>query len=56
MPMDLRGTEFRKRCWNELLRIPYGETRTYAEIAPERWIPPDSAPSARRITTIRSRL
>ncbi len=33
MPMDLRGTEFRKRCWNELLRIPYGETRTYAEIA-----------------------
>lgn len=33
MPMDLRGTEFRRRCWNELLRIPYGETRTYAEIA-----------------------
>jgi methylated-DNA-[protein]-cysteine S-methyltransferase len=33
MPLDLRGTEFRKRCWNELLRIPYGVTRTYAEIA-----------------------
>ena len=33
MSLDLRGTEFRKRCWNELLRIPYGETRTYAEIA-----------------------
>jgi methylated-DNA-[protein]-cysteine S-methyltransferase len=33
MTLDLRGTEFRKRCWNELLRIPYGETRTYAEIA-----------------------
>jgi methylated-DNA-[protein]-cysteine S-methyltransferase len=33
MPLDLRGTEFRRRCWNELLRIPYGETRTYAEIA-----------------------
>lgn len=33
MPLDLRGTEFRKRCWNELLRIPYGETRSYAEIA-----------------------
>ena len=31
--LDLRGTEFRKRCWEELLRIPYGETRTYAEIA-----------------------
>jgi methylated-DNA-[protein]-cysteine S-methyltransferase len=33
LPLDLRGTGFRKRCWNELLRIPYGETRTYAEIA-----------------------
>jgi len=33
IPLDLRGTEFRKRCWQELLRIPYGETRTYAQIA-----------------------
>ena len=33
MPLDLRGTAFRKRCWDELLRIPYGQTRTYAEIA-----------------------
>jgi len=33
VPLDLRGTEFRKRCWRELLRIPYGETRSYAEIA-----------------------
>jgi methylated-DNA-[protein]-cysteine S-methyltransferase len=33
MALDLRGTEFRKRCWNELLRIPYGETRTYGQIA-----------------------
>ena len=33
LPLDLRGTEFRKRCWQELLRIPYGQTRTYAEIA-----------------------
>ena len=31
--LDLRGTEFQKRCWNELLRIPYGETRSYGEIA-----------------------
>lgn len=30
---DLRGTDFQKRCWNELLRMPYGETRSYAEIA-----------------------
>lgn len=33
LALDLRGTEFRKRCWNELLKIPYGETRSYAEIA-----------------------
>ncbi len=33
MPLDLRGTGFRKRCWQELLRIAYGETRTYGEIA-----------------------
>ena len=33
LELDLRGTEFRMRCWNELLRIPYGETRSYAEIA-----------------------
>jgi methylated-DNA-[protein]-cysteine S-methyltransferase len=33
MALDLRGTQFRKRCWEELLRIPYGETRTYAQIA-----------------------
>ncbi len=33
LALDLRGTDFQKRCWNELLRIPYGETRSYAEIA-----------------------
>ena len=31
--LDLRGTEFQRRCWQALLDIPYGETRTYAEIA-----------------------
>lgn len=33
LPLDLRGTDFQKRCWQELLKIPYGETRSYAEIA-----------------------
>jgi methylated-DNA-[protein]-cysteine S-methyltransferase len=33
LPLDLRGTDFQKRCWKELLRIPYGETRSYAEVA-----------------------
>ena len=33
LALDLRGTDFQKRCWKELLRIPYGETRSYGEIA-----------------------
>lgn len=33
--VDLRGTEFQKKCWQALLRIPYGETRSYAQIAEE---------------------
>lgn len=33
MRLDLRGTEFQMRCWQALLQIPYGETRSYAEIA-----------------------
>ena len=31
--LDLRGTDFQKRCWRALLEIPYGETRSYREIA-----------------------
>lgn len=34
-PLDLQGTPFQKRCWEALRRIPYGSTRTYAEIARE---------------------
>jgi len=33
IPLDLRGTPFQLACWNALLAIPYGETRTYADIA-----------------------
>jgi len=32
-PLDLRGTPFQLLCWQALLAIPYGETRTYADIA-----------------------
>ena len=32
-PLDLRGTDFQIACWRALLLIPYGETRTYADIA-----------------------
>jgi methylated-DNA-[protein]-cysteine S-methyltransferase len=31
--MDMRGTEFQQRVWKALLTIPYGETRSYGEIA-----------------------
>lgn len=31
--LDLRGTDFQLACWLALLAIPYGETRTYADIA-----------------------
>ena len=33
LPLDLAGTEFQKLCWEELLRIPFGETRSYGELA-----------------------
>jgi O-6-methylguanine DNA methyltransferase len=32
-PVDLRGTDFQIACWRALLAIPYGETRSYADIA-----------------------
>lgn len=31
--LDLAGTEFQKAVWQALLTIPFGETRTYADIA-----------------------
>jgi epoxyqueuosine reductase len=33
LPLDLRGTAFQRRVWDALLEIPYGETRTYREVA-----------------------
>ena len=30
---ELDGTAFQKKVWEELTKIPYGETRTYKEIA-----------------------
>jgi len=32
-PLDMRGTAFQVDCWRALMAIPYGETRTYADIA-----------------------
>lgn len=33
IPLDVAGTAFQERVWQELRRIPPGETRSYAEIA-----------------------
>ncbi|MCV7041916.1 methylated-DNA--[protein]-cysteine S-methyltransferase [Mycolicibacterium moriokaense] len=33
LALDLVGTEFQRRVWAALLTIPYGETRSYGEIA-----------------------
>jgi len=33
LPLDFHGTEFQKRVWKALLKIPFGETRSYGQIA-----------------------
>lgn len=33
LPLDPQGTDFQKSVWKALLLIPYGETRSYKEIA-----------------------
>ena len=33
LPLSMHGTKFQMRDWEELLAIPYGETRSYGEIA-----------------------
>lgn len=33
LPLSPQGTEFQRRVWKALCGIPYGETRTYGEIA-----------------------
>ena len=33
IPLDPPGTDFQKRVWQYLLTIPYGETRTYGDLA-----------------------
>lgn len=33
LPIKLSGTDFQKKVWSALCTIPYGETRSYGEIA-----------------------
>lgn len=33
LPLEFRGTDFQKKVWNELIKIPFGQTKNYGEIA-----------------------
>src|SRR5262245_2205609 len=33
LPLDIRATAFQRRVWQELQRIPFGETRSYTDVA-----------------------
>ena len=33
LPLDVQATAFQRRVWKELQKIPYGETRTYTQVA-----------------------
>lgn len=33
IPLDMRGTDFQKKVWAELAKIPFGETLSYRDIA-----------------------
>ncbi len=39
LPLDVRATAFQRRVWQELGAIPYGETRSYSEIAEALGVP-----------------
>lgn len=39
LPLDIRATAFQRRVWQELLAIPYGETRSYSQIAERLGLP-----------------
>ena len=33
LPLDLQGTDFQKKVWKAMLKVPYGRTRSYGQIA-----------------------
>jgi len=33
LPLNPQGTDFQKAVWQQMLAIPYGETKTYGELA-----------------------
>jgi len=33
LPLDMEGTDFQKKVWNAMLKVPFGRTRSYGQIA-----------------------
>lgn len=33
VPLDIHGTPFQRKAWRTIAKIPFGETRTYGEVA-----------------------
>jgi AraC family transcriptional regulator of adaptative response/methylated-DNA-[protein]-cysteine methyltransferase len=48
LPLDLQATAFQWRVWQEVCKIPYGETRTYRDIAQALGLPPEAAGAVAR--------
>ncbi|KQR16766.1 methylated-DNA--[protein]-cysteine S-methyltransferase [Cellulomonas sp. Leaf334] len=46
LPLHLVGTTFQRRVWEGLLRIPYGHTRSYGELAAEIGLDPRTSSRA----------
>lgn len=51
LPLDIRATAFQRKVWNILRGIPYGETRSYSEIARKAGSPSAVRAVARAIAT-----
>jgi len=51
LPLDIQATAFQRRVWQELIAIPYGETRSYSEIADKLGLPQGQRAVARACAT-----
>ena len=51
LSLDIRATAFQRRVWQELQRIPYGETRSYSDVARRIGHPTASRAVARACAT-----
>jgi AraC family transcriptional regulator, regulatory protein of adaptative response / methylated-DNA-[protein]-cysteine methyltransferase len=51
LPLDIRATAFQRRVWQELQRIPYGQTRSYADVARRIGNPKATRAVARAVST-----